>query len=258
MNGNTPDEINLMDYIQVPRKRKWLIILGTLVFVIAAAIISLLMPKIYRGEAIFRIQTFTAKEMVSIIGKLDKEKIKQVFTKTYNSIDSIKLSALRDSGDKFQLIIEAKRIDDIPIAISEFEEYVDNNPLLRRPVEEKKEMFLKQIEELSNVIESSKELMKAYDNLIKTGRVIPVGFNPIELRKRISDIKIEKLQVEQALKRLKGIEMVAQPNILSEPVKPKVKKNIVLAGVVGLFAGIFLAFFMEFLEKNKANLRKPS
>jgi len=105
MNGNTPDEINLMDYIQVLRKRKWLIILGTLVFVIAAAIISLLMPKIYRGEAIFRIQTFTAKEMVSIIGKLDKEKIKQVFTKTYNSIDSIKLSALRDSGDKFQLII---------------------------------------------------------------------------------------------------------------------------------------------------------
>ena len=70
MNGNTPDEINLMDYIQVIRKRKWLIIVGTLVCIIVSAIISLRMPKIYRGEAIFRIQTFTAKEMVSIIGNL--------------------------------------------------------------------------------------------------------------------------------------------------------------------------------------------
>ncbi len=200
MNGNTPDEINLMDYIQVIRKRKWLIILGTLICMIVAAIISLLMPKIYRGEATFKIiakEITTGKEMVSFIGKLDKEKLKQVSPKTYNLlINSIQLNALRDSADKFQLIIEAERVDDIPIVISEFEEYVDNNPLIRRSVEQTKETLLKQAEELSKVIESSKELVKAYDNLIKTGRLILVGFNPIELNKRISDIKIEKLQVE--------------------------------------------------------------
>ena len=50
MNANTPDEINLMDYFQVLIKRKWLIILGTLICIIVAAIISLRMPKIYRGE----------------------------------------------------------------------------------------------------------------------------------------------------------------------------------------------------------------
>ncbi len=271
------DEINLMDYIQVIRKRKWLIILGTLICMIVAAIISLLMPKIYRGEATFNTakeritvvgetgkeiiivkEIITAKEMVSFIGKLDKEKLKQVLPKTYNSINSIQLNPLRDSADKFQLIIEAERVDDIPIAISGFVEYIDNNPLIRHSVEEAKERLLKQIEELSKFIESSKELVKAYDNLIKTGRLILVGFNPIELNKRISDIKIEKLQVEQTLKRLKGIEMVAQPYISSKPVKPKVKQNIVIAGLVSLFAGIFLAFFMEFLEKNKANLGKPS
>lgn len=271
------DEINLMDYIQVIRKRKWLIILGTLICMIVAAIISLLMPKIYRGEATFNTakeiitvfgergkeiiivkEIITAKEMVSFIGKLDKEKLKQVLPKTYHSINSIQLNPLRDSADKFQLIIEAERVDDIPIAISGFVEYIDNNPLIRHSVEEAKERLLKQIEELSRFIESSKELVKAYDNLIKTGRLILVGFNPIELNKRISDIKIEKLQVEQTLKRLKGIEMVAQPYISSKPIKPKVKKNIVIAGLVSLFAGIFLAFFMEFLEKNKANLGKPS
>ena len=251
------DEINLMDYFQVIRKRKWLIILGTLICMIVAAIISLLMPKIYRGEAIFKIARGipTAKEMVSIIGKLDEEKLKQVLPETYNLKNSIKLNALRDSVDKFQLIIETERVDDIPIAISMVVEYINNNPLIRQSVEEDKERLLKQTEELSKVIESSKELVKAYDNLIKTGRLI--GFNPIELNKRISDIKIEKLQVEQALKRLKGIEMLTQPNISSKPVKPKKKQNVMIAGVVGFLASIMLAFFMEFFEKNKAVFGKP-
>jgi len=83
MNGNTPDEINLIDYIQVIRKRKWLIIFGTFICMIVAGVVSLLMPKIYRGEATFKI---TAKEMVSIIGNLDKEKLKQVLPKTYNLV----------------------------------------------------------------------------------------------------------------------------------------------------------------------------
>jgi capsular polysaccharide biosynthesis protein len=258
MNDNTPDEINLMDYIQILRKRKWLIILGTLICIIAAVIISLLKPKVYRGEATFKILTRemkTAKEMVNVIGNPDEEKLKQILPKSYNLVNSVKLSSLRDSTDKFKLIIEAKRFDDIPIAISEFEEYVDNNPLIRRSFEENKEMLLKQTEELSKVIESSKELVKAYDNLIKTGRLIPVGFNPIDLNKRISDIKIEKLLLEQSLRRLKGIEMVTQPYISSKPVKPKKRQNVMIAGVVGLLASIMLAFFIEFLEKNKMNLK---
>jgi len=255
------DEINLMDYIQVIRKRKWLIILGTLMCIIVAAIISLLMPKIYRGEATFKIITkeiTTAKEMVSVIGNIDKEKLKQVLPKTYNLINSIKLNALRDSVDKFQLIIETERVDDIPIAISMVVEYINNNPLIKQSVEQDKERLSKQIEELSKFIESSKELVKAYDNLIKTGRLITIGFNTVDLNKRISDIKIEKLQVEQTLKRLKGIEMVAQPYISSKPVKPKKRQNVMIAGVVGLLGSIMLAFFMEFLKKNKANLGKPS
>jgi LPS O-antigen subunit length determinant protein (WzzB/FepE family) len=41
------DEINLIDYLKVLWKWKWLIIAGTLICAIAAAIISLQMPKIY-------------------------------------------------------------------------------------------------------------------------------------------------------------------------------------------------------------------
>jgi len=51
MNENIPDEINLMDYFQVIRKRKWLIILGTLLCMVVAGVVSLLMPKVYEAKA---------------------------------------------------------------------------------------------------------------------------------------------------------------------------------------------------------------
>ena len=41
------DEINLIDYLRVLWKWKWLIIAGTLLCAMAAAVISLQMPKIY-------------------------------------------------------------------------------------------------------------------------------------------------------------------------------------------------------------------
>jgi tyrosine-protein kinase Etk/Wzc len=40
------------------------------------------------------------------------------------------------------------------------------------------------------------------------------------------------------------------------PIKPKKRQNVMIAGVVGLLASIMIAFFMEFLEKNKMTLGK--
>jgi LPS O-antigen subunit length determinant protein (WzzB/FepE family) len=42
------------------------------------------------------------------------------------------------------------------------------------------------------------------------------------------------------------------------PIKPKKRLNVMIAGIVGLIATIMVAFFMEFLEKNKPNLGIPS
>jgi uncharacterized protein involved in exopolysaccharide biosynthesis len=42
------------------------------------------------------------------------------------------------------------------------------------------------------------------------------------------------------------------------PIGPKKRQNVMIAGVVGLLASIMLAFFIEFLEKNKAALAKPN
>jgi uncharacterized protein involved in exopolysaccharide biosynthesis len=49
------------------------------------------------------------------------------------------------------------------------------------------------------------------------------------------------------------------PAIVPEfPIKPKKRLNVMIAGVVGLLTSIMMAFFMEFLEKNKGNLGNPA
>jgi len=243
------DEINLYDYWKVIVKRKRLIIGLFLVAVLASAIISFLMPKIYRGEVVLKLPALTAKELLSIIGKIDAEKIKKFLPTTQHLITDIKLTALKDSTDKLQLIIEAKNTDALPQAAAELVVYLNNFTIIKRAVEEERERLIKQSEEISKVIEVSGELIRTYKKLLESGRLITVGFNPIELEKRVSDLKIERLAIEQVLNRPKGVEMLEKPYILKNPVKPKIKMNIALAGIASLFAGIFLAFFAEYVER---------
>jgi len=258
------DEINLYDYWKVIVKRKSLIIGLFLVAVLASAIISFLTSKIYRGEVILKLpakeltskeltsKELTSKELLSIIGKIDAEKVKNFLPKTHRLITSIKLDALKDSTDKLRLVIEAKNTDDISSAMTEFVGYLNNFPLINRSVEEERQRLLIQSEELSKVIKDSEEFAEIRKKLLREGKLILLGFNPVEISKRMSDLKIEKLGVEQSLQRPKSVEIIEKPYILKNPVKPSIKKNIALAGTISLFIGIFLAFFMEYIEKMRS------
>lgn len=249
------DEINLYDYWKVIVKRKILIIGLFLVAVLASAIISLLMPKIYRGEVVLTQLVLSPKELIAVVGKIDAGKKEEILPTTHHSITDIKLNtiksdATKDSTDKLlQVIIEAKSADDIPAAMTEFVGYLNNFSLINRAVEEERQRLFKQSEELSKVVEHSNELAETYKKLLKDGKLVPLGFNPVEIRKRVSDIEMEKFAIDQAIQRPKGVEMLEKPYILKNPVKPSIKKNIALAGIASLFAGIFLAFFMEYVER---------
>lgn len=243
------DEINLYDYWKVIVKRKTLIIGLFLAAVLASAIISLLItPKIYRGEVVLKLPAITAKQLLGIIGSNNTEKF---FPTTYHLITNIKLNALKNSEDKLQLIIEAKNTDAIPSAITEFAAYLNNFSLINRAIEEERQRLLKQSEELSKVIREADELAEIYKKLLKEGKIVPLGFNPVEVKKKSYDMEVEKFAIDQALNKPRGVEMVEKPYILKNPVKPNIKKNIIIAGIVSLFSGVFLAFFMEYVERIK-------
>jgi hypothetical protein len=250
------DGINLYDYWQVIVKRKKLIIGMFLISVIGAAVISLLTPKIYRGETVLKLTTneLTAKELISVIGG----RLETVLPKNYHLVDEMKLRELKDPSDKLEVSIYSKNSEKIPDVVAELIEYIKKNYLIKRNVEQQKEKVLRQSEEISILIEKTNELIKAFQKMLDGGKLkemyLPNLLASIfELNRKASDLKIEKLTLEQTLSNVTGVVLIEQPYVLATPVKPKIIPNIELAAVLGLFAGILLAFFLEYAGKSRRN-----
>ena len=80
----------------------------------------------------------------------------------------------------------------------------------------------------------------------------------------IKNLKKEMEQEKSGLERLKttknlisNVRMVQKPEVSFNPVAPKKKLNIAIAGVLGLFLGILLAFFQEYWEGSQNRKLSP-
>ncbi|MFQ5901223.1 MAG: Wzz/FepE/Etk N-terminal domain-containing protein [Thermodesulfobacteriota bacterium] len=69
----------------------------------------------------------------------------------------------------------------------------------------------------------------------------------------LETLELNKQNIQSKLDNLKETTVIKAPGYLKIPVKPKKKLNTLIAGLVGLMASLFLAFFMEYLEKVKNN-----
>ena len=176
------DEINHYDFWKVIVKRKKLIIGLFIVIVVSTAIVSFLMPDIYRGKAVLFIipaDEITAKEITDLIGKVDREKLLSIMPKSYPNVKDLKLNNMKDSNNKIIVTIDAKKIDDIPRALSEVVDYLNNIDIIKSKISRSKAIALKQSAELADLIKSSPDLLSTSDKLFKAVKLSTMGFNPI-------------------------------------------------------------------------------
>ena len=128
----------------------------------------------------------------------------------------------------------------------------------------------------------NQKLVSTYGELIKTRRVsdnvirnlrLPMSNKQFASKVEVSlvkDTEIIKLQVtdkdpELAAKiadetakvfinavkdiwKVENIQIIDKAQIPSSPIKPRVKVNIAISGVLGLMVGVFIAFLIEFLD----------
>lgn len=102
-------------------------------------------------------------------------------------------------------------------------------------------------------------LRKSTLKKIKNGEVniIVIGFNPMEIERSVISTEIQLQDTEKNLKLLKGFEKINEPFIPEKPFRPKKKLMVVVAGITALFFGVFLVFFLEWLDKIKQeNVRR--
>lgn len=255
-NKECHDEINLYDFWKVLVKRKILITGLFIVIVGSTAIGSLLMPKVYRGQGFLNIiqyELIKPNDIIDIIGNINQERMAKILPTTYPYVTDIKLANPKDSKSKIVVTIDAKKIEDIPRAFSEFVDYINNIDVVQLTVKNVNETLLKRKTELTKILKAAPDMLAESHRLLKEGNLLQMGFNPIDLDKEIVDMKMELLQVDQTLLRLKNgeIEIASQPYISSNPVKPKIVLNIALACIFSLLLGILLAFFLDYLEKTR-------
>jgi hypothetical protein len=276
-NRESNDEINLYDFWQVIAKRKILIIGLFIVIVVSTTIGSFLMPNIYRGEAVLLVippmpdiynrgeaipksEVITAREITELIGNIDREKRLSIVPKSYPNVKDIKFKPIRDSRNKIVVTIDTKTMDDIPKILSEIIDYLNNIDIIKSTTSREKAILLRQSAELSDIIKSTPDLLATYHKLFMAGKLSTIGFNPIDINKKIVETKTELLLVEQQLSRLNngGIEIVAQPYISKDPVRPKTLSNVIFAGIFSLLLGVFLAIFIGYTGNIKNKKSKPA
>lgn len=255
------DEVSFYDYWSIVLKRKKLIFGVFVLFVSVTTIVNFLMPKVYRGEAILRVVAtgITAKDIIDIIGTLGDGRIQTIFAKNSGSIRSLRILEVQSSPGKLNIRIESTEGEKIQDSIAELVEYINNIPLVkqgikaeRERVETEMEIRRKQIRNLTALIDEYRKFIGTYEKKIKDGDITRIYFIPTELKYRISEMEEKKYGIETAMKNLKGvtgIELAGKPYISKTPVSPKIKQNIFVSGIIGLFSGIFLAFFLEYIKK---------
>lgn len=249
------DEINLYHFWKVIERRKKLILGIFLISVISTAIMSLSMPKIYKGEAFMRIalekEVITAKELNEVLGKIDKEQIAKIFSEQPDSIKKVIINPIPGSSSKFKVAVEIKDIAYFQYFMDRFIEHLNRLPLIKISVEQQKEKLTKRLEEIDSVIEKSQQDSKSFQKMINKGKLNPVGFNPVDFNRALSELKIEKITLQQGIQNLRGVELITLPTIPSRPFKPRPLIDIAIAGLTSLIAGMIIVAILNYLEKMK-------
>lgn len=76
--------------------------------------------------------------------------------------------------------------------------------------------------------------------------------NQLKSKQDKADILLTKIrQIKNEINSIQNIQVIKPPTSSSSPVRPNIKLNIILAAILGFFSMLFLAFFIEYLSKQK-------
>jgi len=243
------DEANLFNYMKIINRKKKILFGVFLSITIVTAIANFLTPKIYRGEFRVHMATNNYADLIERINSNDKDRLKGILPHTYKLIDEIEMIPLPDTTlYRLKIFIDAKDSGDIRLIESELFECLSQFPFYKKSVEQKTERLQKEFDELSKEIIFMEDVLKSYNINIKSEKSAPEVFNPVEVSNGMAELIKRKIIVEQLLKNNTGLEIISE-EIYSNPVKPKFKKNIMLAALIGILSGAFIIFIIALKEK---------
>ena len=280
------EEIDLREYINVLLKRKGIIILIFLIAVITAALVSYFaLSPVYQSSVVFSVALIDNRLPTTIVAQVENNvpviKIHEALEIISSNLildEVIKRSGLNISSDQLRTRIEVENLEntnfikvsvkaDLPEKAKELAEnivkvFIEKNQNKYtekiKLIEERIKILEKEIAEFEKSIQEIETAMKstaASTNLSEAERYFQTSFllNSSSNERNIYNNLI--YQVNTLRERLNNCEdfgIISYAQLPASPIKPNIKLNILIAGVLGLFVGIFVASFLEFWQKGKS------
>jgi len=267
------EEIDLMDYIKVIIKRKRLIWTVFLVAVIIAGIFSFISPKVYKIDTAIEIGQIGEQGVeapADVEERIDSD-VYGILIRGKLGISEKKYPKIETINPKGTKLIVAEVESTKPVKAKNILEEI-NNLILdehQEKIKVKKELLEKYIERSKTKVISLEEEKKNLEAKVDAlQKILPYQQDPgtqyalfdtkekLEKKKQeIENLYLEINSLQRSLEDIQLTKIVKVPTVSERPVKPKPLLNIVIAGVLGVFIGVFLAFGKEWWEKNKIKLR---
>ena len=227
---------------------------------------------VYQSSTVFSVAQVDNKPAVNITESLEiiksnvvldevinrmglKETVKQlssqITTKSIKGTNFIKVSVVADSPEKAKSLVENIIEVFIKQNQAEYQEQVKIVEDRLKILEEQIAEFEKNIQE----IEKAKKKIAVTEELSEGERQFQTSLllsSSVTERQLYNNLINQANNLKVRLKNCEDFKIVNYALLPTNPIKPNKKLNILIAGVLGLFVGIFVAFFLEFWQKGKS------
>ena len=224
------EEITLYDYWEVLVKRKRIIIGIVLIPLVIVSIISLSVPRYYRGESEISNLLLPAPNIVKLIGDVDDSKKVKIFTKNSDAIRSVSIALSEKSTDKVNIIIDAKKADIIPQSLKDIIDYINDLPEIKEKIarikeendlkvkalkeendlkvknfKEENDLKIKRLKEdyffkLPKLIEAKKAnliFLNQMTDMIEKRQLASISINPSDLIRKDAELSLEIMRIQE-------------------------------------------------------------
>jgi uncharacterized protein involved in exopolysaccharide biosynthesis len=263
------DEINLLDYLDVLKKRGRMILIMVSVSVVLAAVISLLLPKKYSAHAVIipvsesrggtdrmsaiamqlGVPTSSSTDAAEIVSLLNSNILMEKVIRRYNLLPVLlgdKLGGKSENekiwhGIRFLkkdvLRVNNKKTEGVIEIYSEFADPQTSSDILKYILTELTDYMSS---EAKRVAETNRKYLES---------LIDRNSDPM-IRQRIYSLIAKQIETSMLAEVTENFafKIVDPPMVPDRHVKPRIILNIVLAFFVSLFTGIILVFFLEHIE----------
>jgi len=271
------EEVELIDYLRVIRKRRWLIVGGTIACMIAALLISLLSPKVYEANLSLKVGQVwqnplddpnRVAEVINSEPFLDKVRQKTDLGKTAYKMKKEKIVVAK-AIEKAAILVNLTTRANSPEKAVELAEVTADLVIQehRARFDELMSEHLRYEKELGNQIQIIQKAIEELDAALKRQRTNPQVNAPavILLQAQLEQKQSQLLGFVRELRdvrmantakaRTENTKVVLPPVFPEDHVNPKIKLNVLIAGIVGLITVLMLAFFLEYLEQVKRRVQ---